>query len=97
MDEVLQFFRVYHSMRYVRSRLVLRLVQPLSDVLLGEINREFADILESGAFEQSAPLPAEKDEPDLTDLPRLVFHFNRRNLGRLRQLVDAINRGSINA
>jgi hypothetical protein len=28
-------------------------------------------------------------------MPRLIFHFNRRALGRLRQLIDAINRGSI--
>jgi hypothetical protein len=24
-------------------------------------------------------------------MPRLAFHFNRRNYGRLRQLIDAIN------
>jgi hypothetical protein len=30
----------------------------------------------------------------LIALPRLVFRFNRRNLGRLRQLIDRINDGS---
>jgi hypothetical protein len=30
-------------------------------------------------------------EPDLAHMPRLVFHFNRRSLGRLRMLIDAIN------
>ena len=28
-------------------------------------------------------------------MPRLVFRFNRRSLGRLRQLIDAINRGAV--
>ena len=43
-------------------------------------------------FEISQPLPEERDEPDLVDLPRLVFRFDRRSLGRLRQLIDHINR-----
>ncbi len=41
---------------------------------------------------QSAALPEERDEPELKQLPRLVFAFDRRSLGRLRQLIDMINR-----
>jgi hypothetical protein len=37
-------------------------------------------------------LPAEADEHEITHLPRLVMDFNRTNYGRLRQLIDAINR-----
>ena len=55
----------------------------------------FADILARGSFVASAALPEEKDEPDLAHLPRLVFQFNRYALGRLRMLIDAINRGSV--
>jgi len=36
-------------------------------------------------------LADEAGEPELAELPRLKLHFNRRNLGRLRQLIDAIN------
>lgn len=92
VEECIQFFRVYHSMRYVKSRLVLRLQHELSPVLLDEINADFNDILKSGEFEQTEALPEERDETDLAELPRLAFHFNRRNLGRLRQLIDRINR-----
>jgi hypothetical protein len=31
------------------------------------------------------------NEVELIDLTRLVVDFNRRDFGRLRQLVDAIN------
>ena len=31
------------------------------------------------------------DEPELADLPRLILHFNRRDYGRLRQLIDCLN------
>jgi len=94
-QEVLQFFRVYHSMRYVKSDLVLRLQSPLSPDLLEAINREFVDLLTAGHFAQRPALDLERDEADLAQMPRLVFAFNRRNLGRLRALIDAINRGSV--
>lgn len=95
VEEVLRFFRVYHSMRYVKKELVFRLQQPLSQELLTAINSSFGDILVGGHFHQRGPLAAEKDEPELASLPRLAFHFNRRSLGRLRQLIDAINSGRV--
>lgn len=94
-DEVLQFFRVYHSMRYVKNELVIRLQEPLHPLLLEAINREFVDLLTAGQFEERPALDLERDEADLAHLPRLVFAFNRRNLGRLRLLIDVINRGSV--
>jgi len=96
-DEVLQFFRVYHSMRYVKQDLVFRLQEPLHPLLLDAINKEFSDLLADGQFRQSEALSLERDETEIAHLPRLAFRFNRRNLGRLRQLIDAINRGSVEA
>ena len=90
--EVLNFYRNYHSMRYVKRDLVLRLQRPLSDPALEQIRSEFADIVRSGTFEQSAALPEETGDGHLAHLPRLRFRFDRKNLGRLRMLIDAINR-----
>ncbi len=92
IDEVLRFYRVYHSMRYVKADLVLRVRWGLSDLLLDKINAEFSDILASGKFEQTAALPAETDDAHVAHMPRLRFHFDRRSLGRLRMLIDLINR-----
>ncbi len=97
VQEILGFFRVYHSMRYVKNQLVFRLNNPLDPTTLDHINSQFADILIDGQFIQGEPLPEEKDEPDLVELPRLVFHFNRRDLGRLRQLIDQLNRSGDSA
>jgi uncharacterized protein (TIGR00730 family) len=93
--EILQFFRVYHSMRYVKNRLVFRLTQQPSPELIDAINQEFSDILAEGRFEVTGAMREEHDEPAVIALPRLVFRFNRRNLGRLRQLIDCLNRGSV--
>ena len=95
VEEVMNFFRVYHSMRYVRGKLIMRLYEEISDELLADINNHFSDILSRGTFERSDPTPDESDEPELADMPRLAFHFDRHGLGRLRQLIDALNRGSV--
>jgi uncharacterized protein (TIGR00730 family) len=89
--EVLQFYRVYHSMRYVRGDLLLRLQHRLSDEMMQRIRDEFADILVAGTFEQTEALPEEANDTHVLHLPRLRFRFDRRSLGRLRQLIDAIN------
>src|SRR5438874_1869348 len=58
VDEVLRFYRVYHSMRYVRGDLVLRLRHELPEGLLERVRAEFADIVVGGTFEQTHALPA---------------------------------------
>lgn len=90
--EILGFFRVYHSMRYVHEQLVFRLNEPLDEEKLDAIHAQFADLLVAGRFVQGGPLPEEQDDPPLAALPRLIFQFHRRNFGRLRQLIDFINR-----
>jgi uncharacterized protein (TIGR00730 family) len=95
VEEILRFYSVYHSMRYVRTNLVFRLQRSPSEPLLEEINERFHDILLRGRFAVSGPLPEEREESDLVALPRLVFAFDRRSFGRLRQLIDCINRGAV--
>ena len=93
--EIMQFFRVYHSMRYVKDLLVFRLNAAPADKLLLDINRDYRDILVDGEFCSCVALPEEHDQSDLAHLPRLVFHFDRRSHGRLRELIDSLNRGSV--
>jgi hypothetical protein len=92
LAEITGFYRNYHSSRYVGDRLVIRLQQAPTEVLLEGLNREFRDILAEGSMALSPALPEEGSDPALAHLHRLVLHFNRRNFGRLRQLIDALNR-----
>lgn len=87
--EVEGFYRLYHSQRYVRDVLVLRIRRPLSAAALADVNARFADILSAPADQSKGPLPGEGDE--LPDLPRLVLPFTRSDFARLRDLVDLVN------
>src|SRR5579862_9244822 len=93
--EIVNFYRVYHSMRYVGADLVLRLKNTLNDDLLNRIRVEYADIVASGTYTITGALPAEANDVAVAHLPRLRFRFDRRNLGRLRMLVDLINQEGI--
>ena len=91
-DEIERFYSNYHSLRYVKDRLVVRFKKPIRDNQLTYVNAHFKDILVTGRFTRSGALPEEFNQPDLNDLPRLVFKFNRLDNGRLRELIDYMNR-----
>lgn len=91
VGEIMQFYRVFHSMRFVRKQLVFRLQHALPEETLAEINRDFTDLLAKGEFVQREAFKEEADDFSLSTLPRLAFHFNKRNYGRLRVLIDLIN------
>ncbi len=91
VDEVLGFYSVYNSMRFIRDQLVLRLhVEPPKE-LVERLNDEFADVCASGRIEKSEVHRLEVDDEHLMHLPRLSFAFNRKAVGRLREMIDVIN------
>jgi uncharacterized protein (TIGR00730 family) len=90
VDELTQFYRVYHSDRMVGERLVLRLKTKPDEETLQKLNDEFADIM-AGPIEVVETSPIERKDDDVPDLPRIGFVFDRRHVGRLRKLVDRLN------
>ncbi|MBV8969878.1 MAG: TIGR00730 family Rossman fold protein [Verrucomicrobia bacterium] len=90
-EEICRFYRHFNSYRWVGNQLVFRLTAELTDASVRQINKEFADLLETGPLHKTKPLKAESNEPELKDYPRLVGGVHRRNFGRLRLLIDALN------
>jgi uncharacterized protein (TIGR00730 family) len=91
---ITNFYRNYHSQRWVRDQMVLRIGRRLDTGELDELRRDFSSIVLSGTIDQREALPEEADESghmELPDLPRLVFRFDRRSFGKLRKLIDRIN------
>ena len=96
-DEILGFYRNYQSCRWVGDLLVMRMHRAPDRAGLAELNREFTDIVAEGAMRLSRPLPPERSDGDHLDLDRLVFRFDKVHYGRLRQLIDALNRIAVPA
>lgn len=84
------FYRIYHSSRYVGEQLVIRLNHELPDECVEQMNLTFQDILIRGKIAKSRALPQEMGD-ETEQLPRLVFEFNQRSFGRLYQLINHIN------
>lgn len=95
VKEILKFYNVYHSTRWVGQQLVIRICRRLSKSAVAELNEKFADMLREGEIVQGSALRPEKNEPEIWDLPRLILTPHRDNFGRFRQLIDAINASSL--
>lgn len=95
-ETIRTFYRVYHSSRYVGEKFVMRLKLAICDSDLDLLNREFGDLVVGGKIERTTALPAELDDPTV-DLPRLVFKFDRRDFGRLYQMIDTLNQMSVDS
>jgi uncharacterized protein (TIGR00730 family) len=93
--EIVQFYRIYHSARWVGEQLVVRLCHRLSQKAIVDLNGKFADIVRMGEIVQGSALRQEKNEPDVWELPRLILTPHRRSFGRFRELIDAINASSV--
>jgi uncharacterized protein (TIGR00730 family) len=91
VDEINGFYRNYHSYRFVKEDLVIRLQRSPSPPLIDRLKRDFADILTDGKVRETDPLPDEADDPDTLHLPRILVRFNREDFPRLRQMIDEIN------
>ncbi|HYO11067.1 MAG TPA: TIGR00730 family Rossman fold protein [Tepidisphaeraceae bacterium] len=91
VHEVRHFYENYHSIRYAKDDIVFRLHRKPTAAQMEELNTRFSDIKVKGEFRLSEPLPVERNEPALANLHRLVFTFNRREHGRLRQLINYLN------
>ncbi|MFQ5579299.1 MAG: LOG family protein [Nitrospiria bacterium] len=91
VDEIVSFYHNYHSIRFVRDRMVVRLNHPVQREMLDHLNDHFSGICLEGKITSTEALREEMDEPDLVGMPRIVFCFNRKSFGRLRKMIDVIN------
>lgn len=89
-ETIRTFYKRYHSSRFVDDEFVMRLKLDICDRDLEWLNQEFGDIVASGKIARTQALPAESTDPTV-NLPRLVFKFDRREYGRLYQMIDALN------
>lgn len=87
-----QFYRNVHSSRWHDGRYLIRLNHPLSDRALEQLNSRFADICAEGDITQQSNSTTPADDTELQHLTRLTFTYNARAQGRLRELLDEVNK-----
>lgn len=91
VEYICSFYSCYHSIRFVRSKLVIRLLSPLTDEALATLNEEFTDIVADGTIEAIDITSAELKDNDHVELPRIAFRFDNRSFARLVALIHRIN------
>jgi len=88
---ITRFYRNFHSLRFVKDLLVVRLQRLPSAGALKGLNQDFADIIAGEKLRVTGALPEELEDQDCLGKPRVTFGFNRRDYGRLRRMIDALN------
>jgi uncharacterized protein (TIGR00730 family) len=89
---ITRFYRNFHSSRFVKDLFVIRLKHAPADSAIQAMNEDFADIIVGPEIKRIDPTADELADGDHVDLARIGFGFNRRDYGRLRQLIDVLNR-----
>ncbi|MGD1089717.1 MAG: TIGR00730 family Rossman fold protein [Verrucomicrobiota bacterium] len=91
VEIITRFYRNFHSTRFVKDLLVIRLKNAPDESAITALNGDFSDILITGKIKSIKPMPEELEDNDHLNLARIAFNFNRRDYGRLRQLIDVLN------
>src|SRR5204863_7714956 len=88
---ITRFYRNFQSSRFVKESFVIRLKHPPTESALEAMNEDFADIIVGPKLHRIDPTPEEIADNDVVELYRIAFGINRRDYGRLRQLIDVLN------
>ncbi|MBI4432193.1 MAG: TIGR00730 family Rossman fold protein [Candidatus Omnitrophica bacterium] len=88
-EEVVHFYKNYHSARFFKDEYLMRFRKPIADATIERLNGEFADILSHGEFRRLESV--EEDDQKDPSLGRIIFAFNRSSYSRIRQLIDVLN------
>lgn len=81
-----RFYRVFNTARFGENRMELVLNVPVLGQQLAELNQRFDDLVDEGVIQASETV----DDAGLLR-PSLHFHFDKRRIGRLYQLLDHLN------
>lgn len=87
-----EFYKNYHSLRFIDGRLVIRLNKPITQAEVEELEYEFPEMRLPGThITLCQAFPEEADEPDLFNLPRICLHFDHKHYGLLMAFIGRIN------
>ena len=86
VDRICRFYRVFHAANLGSDRIELLLNTPIPPEQLEALNLDFDDLMDEGVIQASEAC----DDAGILR-PCLRFHFDKRRIGRLYQLLDRLN------
>lgn len=92
VEELVRFYNNYQSQRWVDGMLILRLLRLPPEPAIEALGKEFADITGPRGLRATEASEAELADSDEPSCERIAMDFNQASVGRLRLLVDALNR-----
>lgn len=92
-NEILTFYKNFHSYRYWTEKiLIIRVKKKLTSDQIDLLTKNYKDICMDGRVHDIKDQPFfDKNDPDMKDMFYLALHFNQRDFGALRRLIDTIN------
>jgi uncharacterized protein (TIGR00730 family) len=90
-EEIVGFYRNYHSIRWVGDTLVLRMRQAPAVEQLAALNEAHVHLLISGDIELAEPTPAERSSRDHLELPRLAMTYDKYRQSEIHAIIRDVN------
>ena len=90
--EITDFYRNYHSLRFVGDRMYLRIQREIPAEDFARIASEFAYLSVDGLLEQTGPTADEIADDDVPSLHRVALNYSAKGFADVRPLLDALNR-----
>jgi hypothetical protein len=71
--------------------MVIRIHKPLTPESIETLNQRFDSVLAAERIEQTGALEEESEDHHLHQMPRIVLVPHKRDFGKIRLLLNAIN------
>lgn len=86
------FYSNYHSLRFVKDKMHIRIARRIPDADFDALRRRFAELAVDGEMIQTGPTKAELDDDDVVDLTRIAMYYTGKGFADLLPFIDAVNR-----
>ena len=92
VTEITDFYANYHSIRFVKDRLVIRMKRPIPISDFELLSDQFKYLTVDNTMDQPSATEDEIKDQDNLDLFRVSLYYAAKGFADLRPLIDAINR-----
>lgn len=90
-EEIVGFYRNYHSIRWAGDQLIVRMQHSPSDRQLASLNELFGDLLNGGTIDRAEPNSAERSGKDHLELARITMTYDKWQQSSIHRIIRTVN------